>query len=124
MKIRLSHLTAVAAMMAAVPAMGFAQSAMSGSMSSMSSDPMVGGAAMYPSKNIVQTAVNSKDHTTLVAAVTAAVTSALLVCDAWINIIPAHGAAFWEAIAMAFVELPLAALSFWVATRHPARPGR
>jgi hypothetical protein len=30
---------------------------------------MVGGAAMYPSKNIVQNAVNSKDHTTLVAAV-------------------------------------------------------
>ena len=33
---------------------------------------MVGGEAMYPSKNIVQNAVNSKDHTTLVAAVKAA----------------------------------------------------
>ena len=33
---------------------------------------MVGGAAMYPSKNIVANAVNSKDHTTLVAAVKAA----------------------------------------------------
>jgi uncharacterized surface protein with fasciclin (FAS1) repeats len=33
---------------------------------------MVGGAAMYPTKNIVQNAVNSKDHTTLVAAVKAA----------------------------------------------------
>ena len=33
---------------------------------------MVGGAAMYRSKNIVENAVNSKDHTTLVAAVTAA----------------------------------------------------
>ena len=33
---------------------------------------MVGGAAMFPSKNIVQNAVNSKDHTTLVAAVKAA----------------------------------------------------
>jgi uncharacterized surface protein with fasciclin (FAS1) repeats len=33
---------------------------------------MVGGAAMYPSKNIVQNAVNSADHTTLVAAVKAA----------------------------------------------------
>jgi uncharacterized surface protein with fasciclin (FAS1) repeats len=33
---------------------------------------MVGGAEMYPSKNIVQNAVNSKDHTTLVAAVKAA----------------------------------------------------
>ena len=32
----------------------------------------VGGAAMYPSKNIVANAVNSKDHTTLVAAVKAA----------------------------------------------------
>src|SRR6478736_10118392 len=32
----------------------------------------VGGAPMYPSKNIVQNAVNSKDHTTLVAALKAA----------------------------------------------------
>ncbi|MDF6739505.1 hypothetical protein NLQ81_25450, partial [Escherichia coli] len=32
---------------------------------------MVGGAPMYPSKNIIQNAVNSKDHTTLVAAVKA-----------------------------------------------------
>jgi len=32
----------------------------------------VGGAPMYPSKNIIQNAVNSKDHTTLVAAVKAA----------------------------------------------------
>src|ERR1700744_5752540 len=35
-------------------------------------DPMVGGAAMYPSKNIIENAVHSKDHTTLVAAVKAA----------------------------------------------------
>ena len=34
--------------------------------------PMVGGAPMYPSKTIVENAVNSKDHTTLVAAVKAA----------------------------------------------------
>lgn len=33
---------------------------------------MVGGAAMYPSRNIVENAVNSRDHTTLVAAVQAA----------------------------------------------------
>ncbi|MES2428011.1 MAG: fasciclin domain-containing protein, partial [Bacteroidota bacterium] len=33
---------------------------------------MVGGAAMYPTKNIVENAVNSKDHTTLVSAVKAA----------------------------------------------------
>ncbi len=32
----------------------------------------VGGAAMYPTKNIIENAVNSKDHTTLVAAVKAA----------------------------------------------------
>jgi uncharacterized surface protein with fasciclin (FAS1) repeats len=35
-------------------------------------NPMVGGAAMYEDKNIVENAVNSKDHTTLVAAVQAA----------------------------------------------------
>ena len=35
-------------------------------------DPNVGGAAMFPTKNIVENAVNSKDHTTLVAAVKAA----------------------------------------------------
>jgi uncharacterized surface protein with fasciclin (FAS1) repeats len=36
------------------------------------SNPMVGGAAMYDSKTIVENAMNSKDHTTLVAAVKAA----------------------------------------------------
>ena len=35
-------------------------------------NPMVGGAAMFPTKDIVDNAVNSKDHTTLVAAVKAA----------------------------------------------------
>ena len=35
-------------------------------------DLMVGGAPMYDTKNIIQNAVNSKDHTTLVAAVKAA----------------------------------------------------
>ena len=34
-------------------------------------NPMVGGAPMYANKNIIQNAVNSKDHTTLVAAVKA-----------------------------------------------------
>ena len=34
-------------------------------------EPMVGGAAMFPSKNIIQNAMNSQDHTTLVAAVKA-----------------------------------------------------
>jgi uncharacterized surface protein with fasciclin (FAS1) repeats len=40
--------------------------------SNMQDLPMVGGATMYPSKNIVENAMNSKDHTTLVAAVKAA----------------------------------------------------
>ena len=35
-------------------------------------DPMVGGAAMFATKNIIENAVNSADHTTLVAAVKAA----------------------------------------------------
>ena len=37
--------------------------------SALAADPMVGGAATYPSKNIIQNAANSKDHTTLVTAV-------------------------------------------------------
>jgi len=39
---------------------------------SATQNPMVGGMAMYPAKDIVDNAVNSKDHTTLVAAVKAA----------------------------------------------------
>ena len=50
----------VAAAMLALPAALLAQ------------NPMVGGAAMYPTRDIVDNAVNSKDHTTLVAAVKAA----------------------------------------------------
>ena len=38
----------------------------------MKENPMVGGAAMYPTKTIVANAMNSADHTTLVAAVKAA----------------------------------------------------
>ena len=62
----------------------------------------------------------------VLTAVPATIAGTLLVCDAWINIVPAHGPAFYEAIAMALVELPLAGLSFWVATRHPgpSRSGR
>ena len=59
MKIRL--MAAAAALTMALGAGAMAQT-----------DPMVGGAAMYPSKNIIENAVNSKDHTTLVAAVKAA----------------------------------------------------
>ncbi len=43
-----------------------------GAMAQSEQNPMVGGAAMYPTKDIVDNAVNSKDHTTLVAAVKAA----------------------------------------------------
>ncbi len=45
---------------------------MDGMENNMSKTVMVGGAEMYPTKNIVENAVNSKDHTTLVAAVKAA----------------------------------------------------
>jgi uncharacterized surface protein with fasciclin (FAS1) repeats len=38
----------------------------------LAENPMVGGAPMFETKNIVENAVNSADHTTLVAAVTAA----------------------------------------------------
>ena len=47
-------------------------SALAAGAPAIAANPMVGGAAMYPTRNIVQNAVNSKDHTTLVAAVKAA----------------------------------------------------
>lgn len=58
---------------AAAPAFAQMSSGM-GSMqhTGMHDTVMVGGAAMSPSRNIVQNAMNSKDHTTLVAAVKAA----------------------------------------------------
>ncbi|MEO8414125.1 MAG: fasciclin domain-containing protein [Ginsengibacter sp.] len=46
--------------------------ATSATFAQMDKTVMVGGAAMYPTKNIIENAVNSKDHTTLVAAVKAA----------------------------------------------------
>jgi uncharacterized surface protein with fasciclin (FAS1) repeats len=46
--------------------------AMAATLAVAGSDPMVGGHEMFPSKNIIQNAVNSDDHTTLVAAVKAA----------------------------------------------------
>jgi len=45
---------------------------MTGTASFAQKTKMVGGAEMYPTKNIIENAVNSKDHTTLVAAVKAA----------------------------------------------------
>jgi uncharacterized surface protein with fasciclin (FAS1) repeats len=41
-------------------------------LSAYAANPKVSGAEMYPTKNIIENAVNSKDHTTLVAAVKAA----------------------------------------------------
>jgi uncharacterized surface protein with fasciclin (FAS1) repeats len=55
----------------ALPTPSLAQDKMMKSEMSGEKTVMVGGAAMYPSKNIIQNAVNSKDHTTLVAAVKA-----------------------------------------------------
>jgi uncharacterized surface protein with fasciclin (FAS1) repeats len=42
------------------------------SVGALAENPMVGGAAMYPQMNIIENAINSADHTTLVAAVQAA----------------------------------------------------
>ena len=61
----------VAALLSAC-AGGMSDSGMSGSPMSGGSSVMVGGAAMFPTKDIIDNAVNSKDHTTLVAAVKAA----------------------------------------------------
>ena len=58
------------ALVACVALMG--NGAMAQKMESKEKTVMVGGAAMYPSKNIIENAVNSKEHTTLVAAVKAA----------------------------------------------------
>ena len=62
---------ALAVAVAATPALANSHMEKGKSMK-MAKNPMVGGAAMYPTKNIVENAVNSKDHTTLVAAVKAA----------------------------------------------------
>ena len=46
--------------------------ALAGAVPAYAATVMVGGAPMYPTKNIIENAVNSKEHTTLVAAVKAA----------------------------------------------------
>lgn len=58
--------------MAMVLAMMFGVHTAAAQMSAGNDNPMVGGAAMYRTKDIVDNAVNSRDHTTLVAAVKAA----------------------------------------------------
>jgi uncharacterized surface protein with fasciclin (FAS1) repeats len=54
---------------AAIMALGLTTAAMA---AAQTQNPMVGGAAMFPGKTIAENAVNSADHTTLVAAVQAA----------------------------------------------------
>jgi uncharacterized surface protein with fasciclin (FAS1) repeats len=63
-------------------------------MSKKEDTKMVGGAAMYPSKNIVENAVNSKDHTTLVAAVKAAELVDVLSSDGPFTVFAPTNAAF------------------------------
>jgi uncharacterized surface protein with fasciclin (FAS1) repeats len=63
---------ALATVAAATLALGVAAAPSFAQMMKKEQTVMVGGAPMYPSKNIIQNAVNSKDHTTLVAAVKAA----------------------------------------------------
>ncbi len=62
----------VPALVASVAATGSAQSMSAGMSGGMSGMVMVGGQSMSPKKDIVDNAVNSADHTTLVAAVKAA----------------------------------------------------
>lgn len=64
----MKKLTFAAVLVAALTTTSFAQDAKMTNEKTVT----VGGAPMYPSKNIVENAVNSKDHTTLVAAVSAA----------------------------------------------------
>lgn len=64
---------------------------------------MVGGAAMYPSKDIVDNAVNSKDHTTLVAAVKAAGLVETLKSDGPFTVFAPTNAAF-DMLPMGTVE--------------------
>ena len=71
MKINSRMRTLAFSLTLALGAVVMAPVALAGSMD-MQKTVMVGGAAMYPSKNIIENAVNSKDHTTLVAAVKAA----------------------------------------------------
>jgi uncharacterized surface protein with fasciclin (FAS1) repeats len=71
MHMKLSRTTALTAVLSLAGISGIASlPAVAPALAAMT--PMVGGAPMYPSKNIIENAVNSKDHTTLVAAVKAA----------------------------------------------------
>lgn len=77
---KITFVAALAAIALALPASACTMNENGGAAKSMDSAPAasmehsvtVGGAPMYPSRNIIQNAVNSADHTTLVAAVQAA----------------------------------------------------
>jgi uncharacterized surface protein with fasciclin (FAS1) repeats len=68
----MSRKFALLAAVAALAVTGATAGSVSAQMAGKEKTVQVGGAPMYPSKNIIQNAVNSKDHTTLVAAVKAA----------------------------------------------------
>ncbi len=63
-------------------------------------------------------ALHRRSTATIVAAT---VTGALLICDAWINVIPTSGPVRVEGLVMALIELPLAALSLFIAVRTSRR---
>jgi uncharacterized surface protein with fasciclin (FAS1) repeats len=69
---KLSRITALTTVAAAALALAAIATPASHATAMNEKTVTVGGAPMYPSKNIIQNAVNSKDHTTLVAAVKAA----------------------------------------------------
>ena len=72
MKSSLTGLLLLACLSTAAAPLAFAQAPMAGHDHAMAANPMVGGAPMYATKDIIDNAVASKDHTTLVAAVKAA----------------------------------------------------
>jgi uncharacterized surface protein with fasciclin (FAS1) repeats len=82
---------------AAAAAVGLAALAATPSLAQMKEQTVtVGGAPMYPSKNIIQNAVNSKDHTTLVAAVKAAGLVETLSGPGPFTVFAPTNAAFWK----------------------------
>lgn len=72
MKSSLTGLLLLACLSTAAAPLAFAQAPMAGHDHAMAANPMVGGAPMYATRDIIDNAVASKDHTTLVAAVKAA----------------------------------------------------
>jgi uncharacterized surface protein with fasciclin (FAS1) repeats len=90
-----------AAVFAALTTLSFATTASAQN----SKYPMVGGAAMYPTKDIIDNAVNSKDHTTLVTAVKAAGLVETLKSDGPFTVFAPTNAAFDKVDATALGNL-------------------